>query len=172
MNAEELRENAERAFHDPAMTPVSITMAILSVLVAIATVLAHGSHTAEVMNRTKSHELSSLYQAEDSRGHEDELFLSIKNAVVAAEVREKVAQEAESFSKDKDIRHREAEELERRSEIDERRGDHYDQSEVFLEISLLVTSITQLSRRRYFWYLGLLMSMAGIAEGLMGWLMQ
>ena len=42
---DELKEQAERAKEDRTLVPVSITMAILAVLVAVASLLGHRAHT-------------------------------------------------------------------------------------------------------------------------------
>ena len=50
------------------------------------------------------------------------------------------------------------------------RADRYDLGEVFLEIGLVVTSITLLSGRRVFWHVGLLMGVIGVLMALVGFL--
>jgi uncharacterized protein DUF4337 len=159
----ELQESADYAHRNPGMAPVSLTMAVLAVLVATATVLGHQAHTAEVVSRTKAHDQMARYQAEDMREHEDKLFLAINNAGVTAEFRESVAKEAELCKQEKDKLQQEAHRLEDASGAAEARGDGYDFAEVFLEIGLVVTSITLLSGRRIFWYLGMVMSAVGVA---------
>jgi hypothetical protein len=42
------------------------------------------------------------------------------------------------------------------------RADRFDLAEVFLEVGLVITSITLLSGRRIFWYLGLFLGVVGI----------
>jgi len=42
------------------------------------------------------------------------------------------------------------------------RADRYDLAEVFLEVGLVITSITLLSGRRLFWMFGILMGVIGI----------
>ena len=42
------------------------------------------------------------------------------------------------------------------------RADRFDLAEVFLEVGLVITSITLLSGRRIFWYLGILLGVVGI----------
>ena len=74
---QELQEHAEHAQHNPSMAPVSLTMAILAVLVAAATLLGHRAHTEEVMKQADLHDQWSFYQAKNIRQHEDELFLSL-----------------------------------------------------------------------------------------------
>jgi hypothetical protein len=48
----ELQEHAENARHDPSMAPVSLTMAVLAVLVATVSLLGHRTSTEEVVYRT------------------------------------------------------------------------------------------------------------------------
>jgi Domain of unknown function (DUF4337) len=52
--------------------------------------------------------------------------------------------------------------LEQEAVLAKGKTDRFDLSEVFLEIALVITSITLLSGRRLFWYLGLLFGGAGI----------
>ena len=57
-----------------------------------------------------------------------------------------------------------AEQLEKKVEQAEERADHFDLSEALLEIGLVITSITLLTRSRIYWYLGLVFSLGGIAS--------
>jgi hypothetical protein len=42
------------------------------------------------------------------------------------------------------------------------RADRFDLAEVFLEVGLVITSITLLSGRRMFWYLGIVLGVVGL----------
>ena len=55
-----------------------------------------------------------------------------------------------------------AKELEQEADLAHRKTNRFDLGEVFLEIALVITSITLLSGRRVFWYLGLVFGSAGI----------
>jgi len=55
-----------------------------------------------------------------------------------------------------------AHDLEKEADLAHHKTDRFDLGEVFLEIGLVITSITLLSGRRLFWYLGLLFGGAGI----------
>ena len=55
-----------------------------------------------------------------------------------------------------------ARELEKETDLAHRKTDRFDLGEVFLEVALVVTSITLLSGRRLFWYFGLLMGTIGL----------
>jgi hypothetical protein len=48
------------------------------------------------------------------------------------------------------------------------RADRFDLAEVFLEIGLVITSITLLSGRRLFWYLGMMFGVVGIVVAITG----
>ena len=52
--------------------------------------------------------------------------------------------------------------------MERNRADRYDLAEVFLEIGLVITSITLLSGRRVFWHLGMLFSIVGIVVAVAG----
>ncbi len=47
--AHELQEHAETGSHDSALAPVSLTMAILAVLVAAVSLQGHRTHTEEIL---------------------------------------------------------------------------------------------------------------------------
>jgi hypothetical protein len=170
----ELQEHAEHGHNNPSLAPVSLTMAVLAVLVAVVSLLGHRAHTDEVVQQAKSSDQWSYYQAKNIRAHEDDLFselAAIMNSSDAGGVtkfREKYAQEAERYKHDKDEIQNEARKLEAEVATERKRADRYDLSEVFLEIGLVITSITMLSGRRIFWHLGIVLSIVGIAVAVSG----
>jgi hypothetical protein len=166
--AQELRENAEKAREDRSLAAVSLTMAVLAVLVAVVSLLGHRAHTEEVVLQALSSDQWSFYQAKNIREHEDDLFVAGNFAGVAPEVREKYAQEAERYKKEKEEIQEKARELEREVGIERARADRYDLAEVFLEIGLVITSITLLSGKRIFWYLGIALTVVGVVVAAMG----
>jgi hypothetical protein len=166
--AQELREQAEKAREDRSLAAVSLTMAVLAVLVAVVSLLGHRAHTEEVVLQAKSSDQWAFYQAKNIRQHEDELFVAANNAGTAADVREKYSQEAERYKKEKDEIQTEAQKLEREVAMERSRADRYDLAEVFLEIGLVITSITLLSGRRIFWHLGIVLSVVGVVVAVMG----
>ncbi len=164
----ELQESAEHAHHNPSLAPVSLTMAVLAVLVAVASLLGHRAHTEEVVLQALASDQWSYYQAKNIRQHEDELFVASNNAGTAADVRDKYAKEAERYKKEKDDIQEKARELEREVASERKRADRYDLAEVFLEIGLVITSITLLSGKRIFWHLGIGISVVGVVVAIMG----
>jgi len=75
----ELKEHAEHAKENPALAPVSVTMAILAVLVAVVTLLGHRSHTEEVVLQAKASDQWAYYQAKNIRRHEDEIVADVSS---------------------------------------------------------------------------------------------
>jgi|SRR5579862_6827660 hypothetical protein len=165
---EELKEHAEHAHNDPSLAPVSLTMAIVAILVAVATLLGHRAHTEEVVMQAKASDQWAYYQAKNIRQHQDDLFadlasaVSSKDAPAMAQLHDKSAQEADRYKHEKEEIQDKARELEREVASERNRADRYDLAEVFLEIGLVITSITLLSGRRIFWFAGMVFSAIGI----------
>jgi hypothetical protein len=164
----ELEEHAEQARHDPSLVPVTLTMAVLAVLVATVSLLGHRTGIEEVVLQNKTTDQWAYYQAKNIRRHSDELFadlmsvISSKDTEGAHKLQEKYRAEAERYRDEQKELDAKARELEQEAVLAKGKTDRFDLSEVFLEIALVITSITLLSGRRLFWYLGLLFAAAGI----------
>jgi hypothetical protein len=164
----ELQEHAEHAKEDRRMAPVSVTMAALAVLVAVVSLLGHRAHTEEVVLQAKSSDQWAYYQAKNIRRHTDELFTDLTSvtpttdAVELAKLRDKYSQEASRYKDEQKGIEDEAHEMEAEVATERRRADRFDLAEVFLEVGLVITSITLLSGRRFFWGLGVVLAVIGI----------
>ncbi len=171
---QELQEHAEHAQHNPSVAPVSLTMAVLAVFVAVVSLLGHRAHTEEVVLQAKSSDQWSYYQAKNIREHEDQLFADLSTAVASKDAgamdkfRDKSTQEAERYKNEKKEIQEEARKLEGEVALERNRADRYDLAEVFLEIGLVITSITLLSGKRIFWYLGIVLGVVGVAVAVTG----
>jgi hypothetical protein len=175
---QELHENAEHAKHDPSLAPITLTMAVLAVLVATATLLGHRSSVEEVVLQNKVTDQWAFYQAKNIRRHNDELFADLtaivaaKDAEAAAKLGEKYRAEADRYKDDQKELDAKARELEKEFDLAHRKTDRFDLAEVLLEIALVITSITLLSGRKLFWYAGMILAVAGIVTAASGWLLQ
>jgi hypothetical protein len=164
---QELQEHAEHGREHPDLAPVTITMAILAVLVATVSLLGHRTHTEEVILQNKVTDQWSYYQAKNIRMHTDELFADLagvvatKDTEAAAKVQEKARAEADRYKEDKKELEAKAHELEQEFALTHRKADRFDLGEVFLEVALVITSITLLSGRRIFWHMGVGIAIAG-----------
>jgi hypothetical protein len=165
----ELKEHAEHAKEDPTLAPVSLTMAVLAVLVAVVSLLGHRAHTEEVVLQAKATDQWAFYQAKNMRRHMDELFTDLTSvqastdAPTLSKLRDKYAEESSRYKDDQKELEDEARNLEAEVTTERFRADRFDLAEVFLEIGLVITSITLLSGRRVFWWLGILLGIVGLA---------
>jgi Domain of unknown function (DUF4337) len=172
----ELQEHAEHAKHDPSLAPISVTMAILAVLVAVVTLLGHRAHTEEVVLQAKSSDQWAYYQAKNIRRHTDELFTDLTSvqattdAAGLTKLREKYSGEAARYKDEQKGIEDKAHEMEGEVDHERNRADRFDLAEVFLEVGLVITSITLLSGRKIFWALGILLGVVGIVIASTGFL--
>ena len=170
----ELQEHAEHAKHDPTLAPVSVTMAVLAVMVAVVTLVGHRAHTEEVVLQAKSSDQWAYYQAKNIRRHEDEIVADVTavqpttDAAALAKMREKYSGEASRYKDEQKEIEDKAHEMESEVATERGRADRYDLAEVFLDVGLVITSITLLSGRRLFWYLGMSLGVVGIVVAATG----
>ena len=170
----ELKEHAEHAKHNPALAPVSVTMAILAVLVAVVTLLGHRAHTEEVVLQAKASDQWAYYQAKNIRRHEDEIVADITSvqpttdAAALTKLQDKYSGEAARYKDEQKEIEAKATEMEGEVATERNRADRYDLAEVFLEVGLVITSITLLSGRRFFWLAGIVLGAIGIVLALTG----
>ena len=116
------------------------------------------------------------YQAKNMRRNTlealDEVLTALENtkAERAQEVQKHFHEEIEKYrEQQKDIQ-TEARGLEAEVQHATHRADRFDLGEVFLEIALVVTSITLLTDNRRFWYLGIGLACVGMIAAASGFL--
>jgi hypothetical protein len=167
--AQELQEHAEHGSHESSMRPVAFTMAVLAVLVAITTVLGHRTHTEAVLRQNQATDQWNFYQAHKIRSSDTELALdllsvmTVTNKDAADKLAKSYADHQKKWTDDLKEAEQKANELGADVERAEARGSRFDLAEALLEIGLVITSVTLLTRSRIYWYLGLVFSVAGIA---------
>jgi chromosome segregation ATPase len=165
---DELKESAERARESKQLAPVSLTMAIVAVLVATTTLLGHRAHTEELLLQTRATDQWSYYQAKNMRRNNlealDELLTAMgnTNADRTAEVRKHFHEEIDKYREQQTEIQGEARSLEAEVQTTSSRANRFDLGEVLLEIALVVTSITLLTDKRGFWYFGCVLAGLGV----------
>ena len=169
--AQELQEHAEHGAHESGLRPVAFTMSVLAVLVAVTTVLGHRTHTEAVLDQNKATDQWNEYQAKKIRDYSTALADDALRVGLAGDKAEadKLAMDhaahrakwAEELPQDQ----QKAETMEKRVEQAEARADRFDLAEALLEIGLVITSVTLLTRHPAYWYLGLVFSVCGIVSG-------
>ena len=174
----EMHEQAEEARHNPSLKPVSLTMAVLAVLVATVTLLGHRTHIEQVIAQSKASDQWSYYQAKGVRRHNFEAFAELLGALTSKdEAREEKARErfllqAEKYREDQAEIEKEARKLEQEVIMAGRRANRFNLGEVFLEIALVVTSITLLTSNRGYWVMGMVFAALGVVVAATGFLVR
>jgi Domain of unknown function (DUF4337) len=173
---QELRERAEKGAEDRNLAVVTVTMAILAVLIAGASLLGHRAHTEELLLQTQATDQWAYYQAKDIRRRSYEVLVDelsvfqLQNAAQGASIKDKYDKEIDrAAEQQKDIQ-AEATKAENEVKINGRRADRFDLGEVLLEASLVICSITLLTRKRIFLHLGILIGICGVAVAAAGFL--
>ena len=173
----ELEEHAEEAAQHN-LAPVTVTMAILAVLVAAVSLLGHRAHTEEIVLQTKATDQWAYYQAKEIRRRNYELFVdemsvfALQNSEEANKIKEKYQKEIERYKEEGQDIQTEAKAAEKEVAAERRHADYYDLGEVLLEAALVICSITVLTRKRFFWYLGTALGLFGVGIGITGLLVR
>jgi len=175
---QELEEHAEHAAHDRMMMPVALTMTILAVLVAVVTVLGHRTHTEAILTQNKATDQWNYYQAHKIRANDTALtadllsVLTIADKDAAKKIAKGYADHQEKWAENLKEEQEKAEGLEAAVEKAEARADRFDLGETLLEIGLVITSITLLTHKRIYWFVGLGFSVIGIVAAALGVLLK
>ena len=158
----------------PLILPVSITISIMAVLVASVALLGHRTHTEELLRQSQASDRWAQYQAKSVRLHETQGFFDVVNIVASldkergAALREKYAKEVDHYQSDKEDISKEAKDLEAERDLAGRKADRFDGGEALLEVGLVICSITLLTKRKLFWFGGMLIGGLGVALALTG----
>jgi len=161
---------------NPLILPVSLTMSILAVLVAVATLFGHRAHTEELLLQAQATDQWAYYQAKNIRLHEMQVMVdqlgvfSVQDKEKTELLREKYQKEVERYGNDKDSISEKAKEQERERDLLRARADRFDAGEGILEIALVICSLTLLTDKKFFWYVAMLIGAVGIAISLGGFL--
>jgi uncharacterized membrane protein YkgB len=169
MEADEVQELAEQQekARENSLRPVSFTMSVLAVLVAITTVLGHRTHTEAVLAQARASDQWNLYQAKKIRQYNTQLTVDLMSTLpvhdAAAANKITGAYKAHLQKWDDDLKEEETKATELEAEVrkSERHANRFDLGEALLEIGLVITSITLLTRLRAYWYLGMVFGVAG-----------
>src|SRR5579862_7870048 len=135
----ELHERAEKAAEDSSLAVVTVTMAVLAVVIAGASLLGHRAHTEELLLQTKATDQWAYYQAKDIRLHSYQVFLDQlslskpQDAQLAAKTTDKYSKEIERYQKQLTDAEEKANDFEKEVSVEQRRADRFDLGEVMLE---------------------------------------
>ena len=172
METQEIEEKIEEA-RESADKRIGLTMATVAVLLAIATMLGHRTHTEEVLIQTKAADQWAYYQAKNTRASMHADFAELVAAIPGNEkLGEKFRAHSEEQRSSADEIKEKAEDLEKETATTSRRASQYDTAEIFLEIAIVLSSICLLTGLRVFWAVSFVSSLAGVAFLIVGLVMR
>jgi uncharacterized protein DUF4337 len=171
MEPQELSEDVEKA-KESGDRPIGLSMSIFAVLLAVATMLSHRAHTEEMLLETRATDQWNYYQAKNIRSHVYEA-----DAQIAALLGDRGTQAAADFhaksekqKADSEKIQEKAEELGKEVTATEGRARFFDGSELCLEVAIVLSSISLLTRSRVYWKVSFFAAAAGIAVAIWGML--
>jgi hypothetical protein len=183
MNVEELKEGAEHAHH-AGQKDIGLTMAVVAVLLATATLLGHRAHTEEVVLQGDRNTQWVNFDTKRMQRVVHEDFASMSAILPGseekvAEFKEKAKIEREGVPAKGNTPAKEgtdqilekAQELDAEMKVTQRRADRYDSAELFLEISIVLCSIALLAEMKLFWKLSFITTAIGVGVALWGLLL-
>jgi hypothetical protein len=172
----ELPEAEHERGDNPFVIPVSVTISILAVLVAGVTLLGHRAHTEELLLQAQATDQWAYYQAKNIRLHEMQSVVDLLGALAPADkdkvavLQEKYKKEVERYQGDKDDIGEKAKDMEKERDLVSQRADRFDGGEGLIEVGLVICSMTLLTKRRGYWFAGMLIGACGVVFALTAFL--
>jgi hypothetical protein len=158
---EELQESIEKA-KEPFDKHVAATMAIIAACLAVVAVGGQLMVTEELLEQQKASDQWSYYQAKSIRRYDSEVARDMFAAMKLPPQSAQYQKNADKYRKDDDDIQKEAQELERESH---RRGHQalgFHMGEVFLEFSIVLSSLAILAKRKVLWYVSIVSGIVGV----------
>src|ERR1700722_19416612 len=161
--SQKMKEAGESSF-----TSISLAISILAVLVAMVTVLGHRTHTHAVLMQTRAADQWNEYQSRKLRTENLQVTVALLplqpvNDPAAtqkklADYKAKITKWTAQLNDDQAKAHA----LEDEVEHAEGQASRYDLGEALLQIAVVLSSITLLTRHRGYFYFGLSLGVAGL----------
>ncbi len=164
---QEFSKQMKEAGEGESLTSISLAISILAVLVALVTVLGHRSHTEAVLMQSRAGDQWSEYQAKKIR--QDNLMvvidtLNLQPAPSSATQAKLVEYKAHIAKWNNDLAEgqQKAREFEHEVTLAEARAERFDLGEAMLQIAVVLSSITLLTRKRGYFFFGLSLGAVGL----------
>jgi hypothetical protein len=161
---------------EASLTRISLAISILAVLVAMVTVLSHRSHTEAVLLQSRAGDQWNEYQAKKIRSETLSNFVDllalqpVSDAGAVARKRAEYAAKIQKWSGDLAEEQKTAREFEAEVQQAEKKAGRFDLGEALLQIAVVLSSITLLTRQRTYFIFGLALGIAGLGVALAGML--
>jgi hypothetical protein len=157
---EELQEHTEHA-KEPFDKKVAGTMAILAAFLAVVSVAGQIMISEELKEQQRASDQWSYYQAKSIRRYQSEVARDLFAGMKLPDQSAQYQKNSEKYRKDDDDIQKEAQGLEQESHLRGRQALGFHLGEVFLEFSIVLSSLAILSKRPVLWYASILSGLVG-----------
>jgi hypothetical protein len=169
MEAQELTEAVEHA-HGTHGRSIGLTMGVVAALLASVTLMGHRLHTEETVQQTKAADGWAFFQAKNNRYHmyaADAKLAELIGPQGASQAKE-WRLKAEEEKRDADTIRADNEKLDEETHAVARRATFFDGAEIFLEIAIVLCSISLLTGTEIFWKISFGSAALGLGVALFG----
>ncbi len=163
----EFSKQMEEAGGAESLTRIALAISILAVLVALVTVLGHGPQADALLMQSRANDQWSEYQAKKIR--QDNLSVVLDQMMLAPSpspaAQAKMAEYRSHLAKwTNDLAESQAKAREEEAEVRlaEKKTVRFDLAEAMLQIGVVLSSITLLTRKKTYFLLGLGLGVAGV----------
>jgi Domain of unknown function (DUF4337) len=166
---EEVEEHVHHA-QDPFDKRVAGTMAIIAALLAIVSVAGQHFNTEKLLSQQQASDQWAFSQAKDIRRYMAQVAGQMLAQVKAdpAAVKQ-FATDADRYKRDTEKQRESARELEKERDKMGHEADFFHFGEVFLELAIVLSSLSILTKRRPLFLGGAVCAIAGFAVAIYGW---
>jgi Domain of unknown function (DUF4337) len=166
---EELEEHVHHA-HDPFDKTVAGTMAIIAALLAVVSVLGQHFQAEELLNQQKASDQWAFYQAKDIRRYSAQVAQdTLKEMKGNPASINKYTQDEKRYMKQRaDIEER-AREFEKERDSSARKAVRFHVGEVFLELAIVLSSLSILMKQRGLFMAGAASALVGVVISVTAW---
>ncbi len=161
---------------EPWLNYLALTTVVLAVCATLATFKGAGFSTRSVMSQTRASDQWAFYQAKSIKGYvyemqKDKLELELAanggkmSASVAEDYRKKIADYGKKVAKyegEKGDIQKEAKRYEEVRDDAQKHSQAFGIAVIFLQIAILLSSISALMKKKYIWVIGTAVGVAGI----------
>jgi len=163
---EEVEEHVHHA-HDPFDKTVAGTMAIIAAFLAVVSVLAQHFNTEKLLLQGKVSDTWAYSQAKDIRHYVAQATRdSLKDLKPGSALVNTYDQDAKRYKKEAAEIQDQARDLEKERDAYGERADRFHFGEVFLEIAIVLSSLSILTKRKPFFWAGAISAVAGVVIGI------
>jgi DNA repair exonuclease SbcCD ATPase subunit len=161
---------------EPWLNYLALTTVIFAVCATLSTLKGGGFSTRSVISQAQASDQWAYYQAKSIKGYvyelqKDKLDLDLKaiNTRLSRNVVSNYEKKIESYTekigkydKEKEEIKKKAEELETRRDESQKHAGAFGLAAMFLQIAILLSSIAALMKKKYAWYIGVLLGAIGV----------